>query len=80
MLGRNAIKEIKSNSSCVNGMREEKYRRKYCCASVVVPIHKLSIVVSVVFSYFIFHEHLSKKSVLGLVLIVAGTLIMLIPK
>lgn len=49
-------------------------------ASVVVPIDKLSIVVSVVFSYFIFHEHLSKKSVLGLVLIVAGTLIMLIPK
>lgn len=48
-------------------------------ASVVVPIDKLSILVTVVFSYFVLHERLSKKSALGLVLIVAGTLCMLIP-
>lgn len=48
-------------------------------ASVVVPIDKLSILVTVVFSYFVLHERLSKKSGFGLVLIVAGTLCMLIP-
>ena len=48
-------------------------------ASVVVPIDKLSILVTVVFSSIVFHERLSKKSGLGLVLIVAGTLAMLIP-
>lgn len=48
-------------------------------ASVVVPIDKLSIVVTVVFSYFVFHERLSRKSGLGLILIVAGTFVMLVP-
>ena len=47
-------------------------------ASVVVPIDKLSILVTVAFSYFVFHEKLTKKSALGLTLIVAGTLAMLI--
>lgn len=47
-------------------------------ASIVVPIDKLSIVFTVLFSYFIFGEKLSKKSALGLVLIVVGTLIMLV--
>ena len=47
-------------------------------ASIVVPIDKLSILVTVAFSYFVFHERLSKKSATGLVLIVAGTLAMLI--
>lgn len=42
--------------------------------SVVVPIDKLSILVSIVFSYFVFHERLSKKAALGLCLMVAGTL------
>lgn len=46
-------------------------------ASVVVPIDKLSILVTVAFSYFVFHEKLSKRSGLGLALIVAGTLAML---
>lgn len=46
-------------------------------ASVVVPIDKLSIVVSIVFSYVVFKEKLTLKSFTGLVLIVAGTLIML---
>lgn len=48
-------------------------------ASVVVPVDKLSILVTVTFSYFVFHERLSKKSGAGLILIVAGTLLMLIP-
>ena len=46
--------------------------------SVVVPIDKLSIIVSVAFSYFIFKERLSKKALLGLLLMVVGTLIMAI--
>ena len=49
-------------------------------ASVVVPIDKLSIVVTVIFSYFVFHERLSKKATIGLITIVCGTLVMLIPK
>lgn len=47
-------------------------------ASIVVPIDKLSIIVSIIFSYFVFNEKLSKKSFTGLVFITAGTLIMLI--
>ena len=46
-------------------------------ASVVVPIDKLSILVTVFFSYLVFHEKLTKKSALGLAGIVAGTLLML---
>ena len=46
-------------------------------ASVVVPIDKLSILVSIAFSAVVFHERLSKKAALGLVLIVAGTLMMI---
>lgn len=44
--------------------------------SVVVPIDKLSIVVTVAFSYFVFKEKLSKKAFIGLCLMVAGTLLM----
>ena len=47
-------------------------------ASVVVPIDKLSILVTVAFSYLVFHEKLTKKSALGLAAIVAGTLLMLL--
>lgn len=46
-------------------------------ASLIVPIDKLSIVVSIGFSYVVFKEKLSSKGLLGLVCIVAGTLIML---
>lgn len=48
-------------------------------ASVVVPIDKLSILVTVAFSYVVFHEKLSRRGVIGLAGIVAGTLVMLIP-
>lgn len=47
-------------------------------ASVVVPIDKLSILVSIAFSAIVFKERLSKKAAAGLVIIVAGTLMMLI--
>lgn len=47
-------------------------------ASVVVPIDKLSILVTVAFSGLVFHERLTRRSGLGLLLIVAGTLAMLI--
>lgn len=45
-------------------------------ASVVVPIDKLSILVTVLFSWVVFHEKLSKKSAMGLAGIVAGTLLL----
>ena len=48
-------------------------------ASVVVPIDKLSILVTVAFSAIVFHERLSKKALMGLALLTTGTLIMLIP-
>lgn len=47
-------------------------------ASVVVPIDKLSILVTIAFSYFVFKERLTKKAAVGLCLIVAGTLAMLL--
>ena len=46
--------------------------------SVVVPIDKLSIVVTVLFSYVVFKEKLSPKAFAGLCLMVAGTLAMAI--
>ncbi|MBQ8382146.1 MAG: EamA family transporter [Clostridia bacterium] len=46
--------------------------------SVVVPIDKMSIVSTVLFSYLIFKEKLSKKALIGLCLMVAGTLAMAI--
>ena len=45
-------------------------------ASVVVPIDKLSILVTIGFSRVVFHEKLSKKALLGLILITVGTVIM----
>lgn len=47
-------------------------------ASVVVPIDKLSILVTILFSYIVFREKLSKKTAFGLVLTVGGTLLMLV--
>jgi len=47
-------------------------------ASVVVPIDKLSILATVAFSYVVFREKLTRRSTLGLVLILAGTLGMLL--
>lgn len=45
-------------------------------ASVVAPIDKLSVIVTVIFSYFVFGEKLSKKALAGLGLLTAGTVAM----
>ena len=46
-------------------------------ASVVTPIDKLSILVTMLFSRLVFHEKLTKKAAAGLAAIVGGTLLML---
>ena len=45
-------------------------------ASVVAPVDKLSVLVTAVFSYFVFGEKLSKKALAGLSLLTAGTVAM----
>lgn len=47
-------------------------------ASIVVPIDKLSILVTITFSFIVFKEKLSLKALIGLILIVAGTILMLV--
>ena len=47
-------------------------------AGIVVPIDKLSILVTIAFSYIVFKERLSKKAMLGLVRIVFVTLVLLV--
>lgn len=47
-------------------------------ANVVVPIDKLSILVTVAFSWLVFREKLTARSGWGLALIAAGTLLMLL--
>lgn len=44
-------------------------------ASAVVPIDKLSIIVSILFSRIVFHERLSYRSLAGLVMIISGTML-----
>lgn len=48
-------------------------------ASVVVPIDKLSILVTLAFSRIVFHEKMTKKAMAGVVMITAGTLLLAIP-
>ncbi len=47
-------------------------------ASIVVPIDKLSILITIAFSYFYLKEKLNKKSLIGLIGIVVGTLLLLV--
>ena len=47
-------------------------------ASVVVPIDKLSILLTVAFSCLFLHEKLTRRAAVGLALIVGGTLLMLV--
>nr|WP_294489416.1 EamA family transporter [uncultured Anaerosporobacter sp.] len=47
-------------------------------ASIVVPIDKLSLLITIAFSYFIFHEKLTRKAMIGLVCIVVGTFSLLL--
>lgn len=82
----NAIKDIDKNSWIFLVLSGLATGGSWLCyykalqtgpASVVVPIDKLSILVTIAFSYIIFKEKLNKKSSLGLLLIIIGTLSLL---
>ena len=45
-------------------------------ASVVVPIDKLSILVTIAFSWVVFHEKMTKKAMFGLICILVGTIML----
>lgn len=45
-------------------------------ASVVVPIDKLSMLVTIAFSWIVFHEKLTAKAAVGVVMITAGTILL----
>ncbi len=47
-------------------------------ASVVVPIDKLSIVITILFSRLALKERLSNKALLGLIILVAGTILLVV--
>ncbi len=47
-------------------------------ASIVVPVDKLSILVTVAFSGLVFQEKLTRRAAVGLLLITVGTLVMLV--
>ena len=47
-------------------------------ASIVFPVEKLSVVVSIGLSYILLKERMTKRSIIGLILIVAGTYILII--
>lgn len=47
-------------------------------ASAVVPIDKLSILVTIAFSYIVFKEKLTRNAAVGLLFLTAGTLVMLL--
>ena len=47
-------------------------------ASKVVPIDKLSVVITLVLAFLFLHEKITTKSIIGCVLITAGTLLMVL--
>ena len=47
-------------------------------ASIVVPVDKLSIVLTIAFSYFFLKEKLSRKALIGFIGVVAATLLLLL--
>ena len=47
-------------------------------ASKVVPVDKFSVVISLVLAFLILHETVDAKTILGAVLITAGTLVMIL--
>ncbi len=47
-------------------------------ASMVVPVDKLSVVITLILAFIFFHEAFTVKSLIGCVLITAGTLIMVL--
>lgn len=80
------VKHIDMRSWCFIGLSGLATGLSWLCyyralqegpASVVVPIDKLSILVTMAFGCFVLHEKLNKRPAAGLVLIVSGTLMML---
>lgn len=49
-----------------------------CEASKVVPIDKLSVVITLILAFIFLHEQFTIKSVIGCILITAGTLLMVL--
>ena len=47
-------------------------------ASKVVPIDKLSVVITLILAFVFLHERFTSKSLIGVILITAGTLIMVL--
>lgn len=47
-------------------------------ASKVVPIDKLSVVITIILAFLFLHESFTTKSLIGCILIAAGTLIMVV--
>lgn len=47
-------------------------------ASKVVPIDKLSVVITLILAFIFLHEQFTVKSVIGCILITAGTLLMVL--
>ena len=45
---------------------------------MVVPIDKLSMLVTIAFSWIVFHERLTKEAAVGVLLITAGTVLLAI--
>ncbi len=45
--------------------------------SIVVPIDKLSVIVTIIFSFMLFGEKLSKRALAGLLMMICGTLVMI---
>lgn len=83
---KNTIKDIDTKSWIFLGLSGIATGASWLCyyralqtgpASVVVPIDKLSTLVTIAFAYIIFKEKLSLKSGVGLLFIVGGTLLML---
>lgn len=82
----NTIKEIDKRSWIFLGLSGLATGGSWLCyyralqsgpASVVNPIDKLSILITIGFSYIVFQEKLSKKAAVGLTAIVVGTLLLL---
>lgn len=46
--------------------------------SKVVPIDKLSVIITLIFAFVFLHESFTSKSIVGMILIAAGTLVMVL--
>ena len=47
-------------------------------ASMVVPVDKMSVVITIILAFMILHEKVSVKSIVGALLLTAGTIVMVL--